>query len=460
MTNSNRPGAKTAAAAPGGPGKPLGTLRHKFKSAPNLADAPEQANPKLHKCSSEGLLGARVPTLEVPQRKKRGFRAKRVRSFGDLTVPSLRRELPGGPPGSPSDQKVPEAFDSSSSEEEIAGWGAYGSPQSVFEAEALRGWDEAARKGLFRYDVMAVATKPVPGRYGFIAQLNEGRASKKRPTEFSVDRVVQPFDAAKFNFTKASQEEVLFAFKLSPRVAMAEFRPSAEVRECPHLVMINVSPIEYGHLLLVPRVWDELPQQLDPGTVSLALHMAAEADNPYFRVGFNSLGAYATINHLHFQAYYMSEPYPCELAPVKALTAKRTKRAPTIGLLQDFPVRGLVFEVTNCLEMLAEVVGEACQKLAAANVPHNVMIMDRGARVFLFPQRFSVMKAKGLVPEAVLDTEVNPACFEIAGHMVLKRKADYDGITEEKAWAMLELASYPAEEFAELVDLCVGDYLR
>ena len=116
--------------------------------------------------------------------------------------------------------------------------------------------------------------------------------------------------------------------------------------------------------------------------------------------------------------------------------------------------------MTNCLEMLAEVVGEACQKLAAANVPHNVMIMDRGARVFLFPQRFSVMKAKGLVPEAVLDTEVNPACFEIAGHMVLKRKADYDGITEEKAWAMLELASYPAEEFAELVDLCVGDYLR
>ena len=33
----------------------------------------------------------------------------------------------------------------------------------------------------------------------------------------------------------------------------------------------------------------------------MALHFALEANNPYFRVGYNSLGAYATINHLHFQ---------------------------------------------------------------------------------------------------------------------------------------------------------------
>ena len=32
-------------------------------------------------------------------------------------------------------------------------------------------------------------TKAVPGVYGFVAQLNEGRASKKRPTEFRVDQV-------------------------------------------------------------------------------------------------------------------------------------------------------------------------------------------------------------------------------------------------------------------------------
>lgn len=53
-----------------------------------------------------------------------------------------------------------------------------------------------------RYDVTACPTKVVPGLYGFVAQLNEGRYSKKRPTEFRVDQVVQPFDPNKFNFTK------------------------------------------------------------------------------------------------------------------------------------------------------------------------------------------------------------------------------------------------------------------
>lgn len=45
--------------------------------------------------------------------------------------------------------------------------------------------------GLFRYDVTACPTKLVPGAYGFIAQCNEGRLSKKRPTEFRIDQVRQ-----------------------------------------------------------------------------------------------------------------------------------------------------------------------------------------------------------------------------------------------------------------------------
>ena len=35
----------------------------------------------------------------------------------------------------------------------------------------------------------ACPTKVIPGMFGFVAQLNEGRATKKRPTEFRVDQV-------------------------------------------------------------------------------------------------------------------------------------------------------------------------------------------------------------------------------------------------------------------------------
>ena len=60
--------------------------------------------------------------------------------------------------------------------------------------------------------------------------------------------------------------------------------------------------------------------------------------------------------------------------------------------LAQYPVRGLVFEASSSLEALAELVGKACQRLAAANVPHNLFIADCGARIFLLPNAFAERK--------------------------------------------------------------------
>lgn len=81
----------------------------------------------------------------------------------------------------------------------------------------------------------------IPGKYGFIAQLNEGRHLKKRPTEFRVDKVLQPFDENKFNFTKVGQEEVLFQFEAS-KDNEVQFFPVAPVdaENSPSVVAINV----------------------------------------------------------------------------------------------------------------------------------------------------------------------------------------------------------------------------
>jgi hypothetical protein len=81
----------------------------------------------------------------------------------------------------------------------------------------------------------------IPGEHGFIAQLNEGRHLKKRPTEFRVDKVLQPFDETKFNFTKVGQEEILFQFEASTE-GDAQFFPNAaiDVENSPSFVAINV----------------------------------------------------------------------------------------------------------------------------------------------------------------------------------------------------------------------------
>ncbi|XP_077244698.1 GDP-L-galactose phosphorylase 2-like [Tasmannia lanceolata] len=314
-------------------------------------------------------------------------------------------------------------------------------------------WEDRMSRGLFRYDVTLCETKVIPGEYGFIAQLNEGRHLKKRPTEFRVDRVLQPFDENKFNFTKVGQEEVLFAFEESQddMIHYFESAPTSATTNSPNVIAINVSPIEYGHVLLIPRLLDCLPQSIDQESSLLALRMAAEAANPFFRLGYNSLGAFATINHLHFQAYYLSVPFPVEKAPMRRITTmKGMENGVKIFQLLNYPVRGLVFEGGNSLQDLSSVVSKSCIWLQNNNVPYNALISDSGKRVFLFPQCYAEKQALREVSQELLDTQVNPAVWEISGHMVLKRKKDYKEATEDYAWRLLAEVSLSEERFHEV----------
>lgn len=50
----------------------------------------------------------------------------------------------------------------------------------------------------------------------------------------------------------------------------------------------------------------------------------------------------------------------------------------------------------------------------------------------------------------LLDTQVNPAVWEISGHIVLKRKEDYEDASEENAWRLLAEVSLSEERFQEV----------
>ncbi len=75
-------------------------------------------------------------------------------------------------------------------------------------------------------------------------------------------------------------------FAAPHRALRASIRPASPAPSqvapgaSPNLVFINVSPIEYGHVLLVPRALDNLPQLVGPDTLLLALQFAREAGAP------------------------------------------------------------------------------------------------------------------------------------------------------------------------------------
>lgn len=336
-----------------------------------------------------------------------------------------------------------------------------------------------------------------------MAQLNEGRASKKRATEFRVDKVVQPFDGGKFNFQKAAMKEVLFQFITGP-VNHTHYHSKAPCTPSPNLVLINVSPIEYGHVLLVPRVNDCIPQIVDQTSMLFALQCSMEIHSPYFRLGYNSLGAFGTINHLHFQGYFLQQPYPVEIAPTAPVPGFPDKvcllpRVPSVAVavicdpfflyvlfcpslvsgiqmlstnftalqirgvhverLKAYPVHGWVFSGADNVDSMASVVGAVCMQLQTLDVPHNLLICDMGSRVILWPQCYSAKQARNQVPQDILDTGVNPAAFEIAGHMVLKRREDYEDMSQDRAWDILQYVSLSNDEMEDLQTKAFAAYI-
>ena len=60
------------------------------------------------------------------------------------------------------------------------------------------------------------------------------------------------------------------------------------------VAIVNVSPIEWGHFLLVPRLEDNLAQRLSSDSIQIGLEMINLSKDKYFRLMYNSLLAWAS----------------------------------------------------------------------------------------------------------------------------------------------------------------------
>lgn len=118
--------------------------------------------------------------------------------------------------------------------------------------------------GLFRYRLEDLQTQILPGSVGFVAQLNIERGIQRRRPQ-NIRSVRQEFDPEQFNFNKIRPGEVLFRMQREPK------GPATPKQEDDVLVVINVSPLEWGHVLLVPAPAQGLPQRLLPGVLRVGL---------------------------------------------------------------------------------------------------------------------------------------------------------------------------------------------
>ncbi|XP_064404006.1 GDP-D-glucose phosphorylase 1-like isoform X2 [Halichondria panicea] len=226
---------------------------------------------------------------------------------------------------------------------------------SEFDTLLCSQWDRAVADGVFRYSLDEVVTRLVPGRYGFIAQRNPKRFSHRRKPD-EVKSICQPFNRELFNFNKVKRSEILLELKREGGVG--------------HWLLVNVSPIDYGHVLLVPQPQDCLPQIMTQDSIQLCLDVMAMSGHSGLIMVANSLLAYASVNHLHYHFMYTAQPLLAATVTGRPLTRSCFE-------LVDHPIPGFGFQLDTPTYTCAENIFKVVSILIDANIPHN-LVMLRG----------------------------------------------------------------------------------
>ncbi|XP_049639892.1 GDP-D-glucose phosphorylase 1 [Suncus etruscus] len=313
-------------------------------------------------------------------------------------------------------------------------------PPSVsrFDSALCSAWKQRMELGLFRYCLKELQTRILPGTVGFVAQLNVERGIQRRHPQ-DIRSVRQAFDPGQFNFSHIRPGEILFCLRPKPLL------PDASQLE-DIFVVINISPLERGHVLLVPEPARGLPQRLLPSVLRAGLEAVLLSSHPGFRVGFNSLGGLASVNHLHLHGYYLDHRLPVEGAPSEPLDERGH-----LHLLRTLPAPGFLFYTSQPsadLETLSRRICTATDYLYEQEIAHNLFV-TRGAppgmlspssaltglRVILWARKSSF---------GIKESEAfNVALCELAGHLLVKRPEDFCSLTEASALALIQDSLLP-----------------
>ncbi|XP_060932523.1 GDP-D-glucose phosphorylase 1 [Limanda limanda] len=321
------------------------------------------------------------------------------------------------------------------------------SPTAQFDAVVQAGWSDRMARGLFRYNLGDLQTRIMPGSHSYVAQLNIQRGTEKRKPQ-EILSIKQEFSAKQFNFNKINPEEIIFEMIKDTKEGSASHPQSRMV------VLVNVSPLEFGHCLFVPDPLCCLPQVLTRFTIQAGIESVLLSSDTGFRVGFNSLGGFASVNHLHLHGYYMDHELKIESMLLKPLV-------PDKGFyrLLDFPAGFVFYAESQEVEKVARAICEVTDFLVDGNIAHNLFLtrgcppcyliqdktnvcLRKGVRIVVWP-RMSCFGAKE-------SSVFNVALCELAGHLPFKNKKDYELSTEKDVMDIIEQYLLPDREFHSL----------
>lgn len=174
--------------------------------------------------------------------------------------------------------------------------------------------------------------------------------------------------------------------------------------------------------------------------------MAIELSNMFgsnsMRVGFNSLGAMATVNHLHIQFWDVKPLSSTKLLPIEVMLLNLNSDGILFQneklILYEFvgyPVHGFVFENKTQIHenifgyyYFLQSVWHCLEYLMKKNIPHT-LLFDR-KYILLIPRK----------PEIISDFQVFYGWTDVSGWITVLNESYFHSMSTEDAWEDMKKA--------------------
>ena len=221
-------------------------------------------------------------------------------------------------------------------------------------------------------------------------QYNQLRTFKPRRNAVEkISSIYKKFDKNAFNFNK-------------PFLRQERFK-KCKCNGMDVSLFYNKFPFVPYHTLLVPEQEKNHPQFLRRRFHYYACDLIKSAEG--FAIGYNSIGAYASVNHLHFQLFIEKEKMPVCNPVWKHNGGKK-----------EYPAKCFVFESKAASWKFISMLHEN-------NIPYNILYTKE--KIYIFPVNFQKMHKKTIFP-------LGFAWIEFSGSFINVAKRDFDKLTERQ----------------------------
>ncbi|XP_058445249.1 GDP-D-glucose phosphorylase 1 isoform X2 [Malaya genurostris] len=225
-----------------------------------------------------------------------------------------------------------------------------------------------------------------------------------------------PFDPNRFNFNRVDPREVLL-----------ELRIGNNLMSC----LVNNSPLTENHVLLVPDREQNLPQVLTESSLHAVVRLMLSLEDRNYRIGYNSSGALASVNHLHYHLLLIRHRLYVEKAPLTLLGSHLYR-------LDNHPAKAYCFVLEDHADSKPFTAGisRLISILLSADIAHNLLLTwdtrRTGLRALIYP-RLRICENKQVSP-------FNVACSELSGFVPLGDESDFERLDERQLEAFFREA--------------------